>query len=211
MFKMLQQLNEAVSKTEQRKLMKEWRELSTEFELFNIIAKKMASRIGEIETTLLPIVKAAEGGKEVIDNAIVEYKSKKGVVSVSYSELFNQALVLATDDQKATLEAYKTSISKVGAGSESLKFCDPKLEKALVGITNKLSIQELKEKLVAIAKLPDHETTTDVLEGSVLDLMRAAIKNIKASFKSVLRLATVAQTSADKLLEIAKMNPEEAK
>lgn len=202
---MLQQLNEAaekkVSATEQRRLMKEWRELSTEMELFNLLAKKMGSRVKEIESTLLPIVKAAENQKEVIDNAIIEFKSRKGTTSYPYSTLFEEALKIATDDQRDQLEAFKESVKKIGEDSESLKFCDPKMEKALAGISAKSTIEDLKARLVQVVKLPDHQ---GLEEGSVLDHIRLAIKKIKLVFKGMHGVVKKASASADRLLEVAK-------
>lgn len=200
MFTMLQQLTEAVSKTEQRKLMKEWRELSTEMELFGLLAKKMGARVKEIETTLLPIVKAAENQKEVIDNAIVEYKTRSGSTTYPYSAMWEEALKIATEDQKALLEKFKKSVEKVGAASESLSVCDPKMEKALAGISAKSSIEEIKARVVKIVKLPDDQSLE---EGYVLDHVRSAIKAIKEIFKEVMPAVKKASTSADKLLAIA--------
>lgn len=208
MYTMLQQLNEAVSKAEQKRLMKEWRELSIEKTLFELLFKKMAARTSEIEDVLMPIVRDADNQKEVIDNAIVEYKSRTGVTSYPYSDLWAQALKTVNEDQKAVLEAYQETMKKTGKLSESLKFCDPKMEKILAGVNKDLTIEELKAILVKIAKLPDHQSDADLKEGSILDHLRSAIRALKAVFKPLQVANTKANASAAALMKIAKKKPE---
>lgn len=196
----LLQLNEAISKAEQKRLMKEWREISGELAIFSAIAKKMASRVSEIESALVPIVKEADGQKEVIDNAILEYSQSKGKKSVSYSDLWSEALKAVSEDQKAVLEAYKETISKVGAGSESLKIIDPKLQKTLAGLKKDMTVEELKMLLKEIVKLPEN----DLQEASIIARVREAIKMVIEAFKPVQMLQNKAKKSANALLTLSK-------
>lgn len=121
-------------------LVKEWSFLAKQAAVLNALAKRISSRVAEIEETLHPIVKAEETKQLAVKHTLVEYTTRKQT-KVKYKEVFEKALEVVNEEQKTFLQEYKEEMTDRGT-VESLKLVDPELAQ-LVKNLNVMTGEEL--------------------------------------------------------------------
>ncbi len=197
----LKQLNEAISKKDQRAMIKEWRELAAELTVYEALVGKIAARKKELEAVFQPIAEEAASQRHIIDTAIIEVTTTKGRESVSYADLFKKALEIAMDDQKQILEDYKKAITKTGETKAVLKIVDSKLETALKDFNPKnMTIKDVKDKVREITALPPEPMQESVIG----DAWRKVVSAVKGFFRNITSDLKRSRKSSHALLKIAK-------
>jgi septal ring factor EnvC (AmiA/AmiB activator) len=105
--------------------LQEWRELKKKQAVLSNVNKMLTNGINELEAQMLPIIKCMDNQQDVVDNAIIEYKSRK-TKGVKYEAAFNKALEICNKSQRKVLNEFLDSVTTKGV-NESLKIADPEI------------------------------------------------------------------------------------
>jgi hypothetical protein len=141
-----------LTKKQIQELAKEWAFLERQAAVMNIITKKIASRVDQIQSQLLPVVKKEEAKSMTVKHAMLEYTTRK-TTSVKYQKAFERALELVNDEQKKFLEEYKETVTTRGV-IENVKLVDPKLAQVLNELQT-LDITSLIELLPRVKNIEE--------------------------------------------------------
>lgn len=166
--------------------LQEWQELKKRKEVLEALAKKISKRVGELESGLIDIVKTSKEQTIIIDQSIIEYKTRKSGKRYAFTDVIKKAMELLTKDQRKIVEDFKESISHESV-KESLKYTDPDLASYLHSI-KLLDTKDLVGELGVISQITDKpkkkkdEGLLDIVK-KVIEKAKKVFSKLKSSFK----------------------------
>lgn len=190
----------------------EWRLLKQQEAVVKAVTKVMTTRIAELEDDFLPVVKEMKNQQTVIDNAIVEYKTRK-TTSIKYKEAFEKALEIATKKQREVLNTFLAGVTDKGE-KEFVEIADPDLAEFLKDLKG-VDVAKLTAKFGSIEKMPaavlkQMKKEKPVKEGA-LDPVVKALSKVKMLFKSfassIMSKLKASAKAADDLMKVATSEP----
>ena len=172
-----------LTKKQIQELAKEWAFLEKQAAVMNIITKKISSRVDQIQSQLLPVVKKEEAKSMTVKHAMIEYTTRKST-SVKYQKAFERALEVVNDEQKKFLEEYKETVTTRGI-IENVKLVDPKLAQLLNELQT-LDITSLIELLPRVKNLNEwaQRSVADVQQ-EISDLMKQALTADRSTMSDI--------------------------
>lgn len=189
------------------KMFREWQGMKRRFAVLDLVARKVAARIGELEGDLTGFIKQTHEQQFMIDDALAQYNTKKHT-STKYASVFKKALEIATADQKKILEEYKEA-QTTRSVIDSVKIVDPNLESFLTSL-NKMPTDQLLGLMKDVQDIPDvvPKTSkawepTEQMSRKTEGVFSSMISKIKAGFKSLISALSGGQKSASNLLQVA--------
>ena len=177
-FKEVNAIVEAESMTMDERV-KEWREIKKKQAVMLSVGKMMAERIKDLEDEMLPIIKHQENQQDVIDSAIVEFKSA-ATKGVKYKQVVEKALEISNSKQQAILTEFIDSVTNRGV-SEKIAIADPELDIFLKSLKD-VDPDDILSKLGSIDRIPKNILNKKKREA---DLQEGITDKIKSGFKAV--------------------------
>lgn len=194
-----------LSKKKINDLAKEWAFLESQVAVMNLITKKIATRVDEIQSQLLPIVKKEEAKSLSVKHAMIEYTTRK-TTSVKYQAAFERALEEVNEEQRAFLKEYKETVTTRGV-IENVKLIDPKLGQLLNELKTKdlLSLLDLLPKVKSVDEAYTRRVAVaDILaEGKVKDAVVKLVEFFLAQIKRLTRKQKSSIIAVSRLEQLA--------
>lgn len=172
-----------LTKKKIQELAKEWSYLEKQAAIMNALTEKISSRVKEIQSQLLPVVKKEEAKSIAVKSAMVEYTTRKST-SVKYQKAFERALEIVNEEQKQFLEEFKETVTSRGV-IESVKLVDPTLAQFMneVKTADAATLIELLPRAKGLNEYYDRSLSQ--IESEIKGLMKKAIGAPKEQMRDI--------------------------